>query len=90
MSTTPPNPQSPGAVPPVPAPQKSSGNKILFWILGIMKSRGFTVSKMTGPSEGKTGGIVSGQDKANNRTVVATIGTENDHTQVSVTFSAKQ
>lgn len=63
--------------------------KVISFYEDQLKSRGFTASKMTGTSEGKTGGMVSGQDKANNRTVVATIGTENDHTQVSVTFSAK-
>jgi hypothetical protein len=63
--------------------------KVIPFYEGQLKSRGFTVSKMTGPSEGRTGGMVSGQDKTNNRTVAATIGTENNHTQVSVTFSAK-
>jgi len=65
-------------------------DKVIPFYEDQLKSRGFTVSKMTGTSDGKTGGMVSGQDKANNRTVVATIGTENDHTQVSVTFSVKQ
>jgi hypothetical protein len=45
---------------------------------------------MTGTSDGKTGGMVTGEDKTNQRTVMATVGTENNHTQVSVTFSAKQ
>ncbi|MGA2003567.1 MAG: hypothetical protein ABSG70_09305, partial [Terriglobales bacterium] len=38
MSSVPPNPPTPGAAPssPVPAPQKSSGSKTLFWILGIV------------------------------------------------------
>lgn len=38
MSSTPPAPQTPGgAIPtPAPAPQKSSGAKVLFWILGII------------------------------------------------------
>jgi hypothetical protein len=49
-----------------------------------LKSHGFTVSKMTGTSEGKT------EDTANKRSVVASVGTENDGTHLSVTFSAKQ
>ena len=64
--------------------------KVFSFYEDQLKSRGFTVSKMTGTSEGKTGGMVSGQDKANNRTVVTSVATENDHTQVSVTFSAKR
>jgi len=45
---------------------------------------------MTTNSDGKAGGMVTGEDKANKRTVMATIGTENDGTQVNVTFAAKQ
>jgi hypothetical protein len=44
---------------------------------------------MTGNSDGKVGGIVSGQDKANKRGVVATLGVEDDGTHVNVTFSIK-
>jgi len=64
--------------------------KVIPFYEDQLKSRGFTVSKMTGTSEGKTGGMVSGEDKTNKRTVVASVGTENDGTHVSVTFSAKQ
>lgn len=64
--------------------------KVIPFYEDSLKSHGFTVSKMTGTSEGKTGGMVSGEDKANKRTVVASVGTENDGTHVSVTFSAKQ
>jgi len=71
-------------------PTSDSPEKVISFYEDQLKSRGFTVSKMTGTSEGKTGGMVSGEDKANQRTVVATVGAENNHTQVSVTFSAKQ
>ena len=59
-------------------PTSDAPEKVISFYEDQLKSRGFTVSKMTGPSEGKTGGMVSGQDKANHRNVVATVGTEND------------
>lgn len=36
MSTTPPSPQTPSGVPPAPAPHKSSGAKLVLWIVGIV------------------------------------------------------
>jgi hypothetical protein len=55
-----------------------------------LKSAGFAVSNMTSNSDGKVGGMVSGEDKANKRAVVVSLGTENDGTHVNVTFSIKQ
>lgn len=65
-------------------------DKVISFYGDSLKSHGFAVSNMTSNSEGKTGGMVSGEDKANKRTVVVTLGTENDGTHVNVTFSAKQ
>jgi len=67
-----------------------TAEKVISFYGDALKSGGFTVSNMTTSSEGKTGGMVSGEDKANKRSVVVSIGTENDGTHVSVTFSVKQ
>ena len=45
---------------------------------------------MTTVSNGKVGGMVSGEDKATKRAVVVTLGTEDDGTHVNVTFSVKR
>ena len=55
-----------------------------------LKSAGFAVSNMTGNSDGKVSGMVSGEDKANKRSVMATLRVEDDGTHVNVTFSIKQ
>jgi hypothetical protein len=44
---------------------------------------------MSSSSDGKVGGMVSGEDKANKRTVVVGFNTESDGTHVNVTFSVK-
>jgi hypothetical protein len=67
-----------------------SAEKVISFYADSLKAAGFTVSNMTGNSEGKVGGMVSGEDKANKRTVTAMLSTETDGTHVSVTFSAKQ
>jgi hypothetical protein len=67
-----------------------SAEKVIAFYGDNLKSHGFTVSNMTTNSDGKTGGMVTGEDKANKRTVLATIGSDNDGTQVSVTFTSKQ
>jgi len=64
--------------------------KVISFYGDNLKSGGFNVSNVTTNSNGKTGGMVSGEDKATKRTVVAIIGSENDGTHVNVTFSAKQ
>lgn len=65
-------------------------DKVISFYGDALKSGGFAVSNMTGSSEGKVGGMVSGEDKANKRTVMVNVGTENDGTHVNVTFSVKQ
>jgi hypothetical protein len=67
-----------------------AAEKVIAFYGDTLKAHGFTVSNMTSNSEGKTGGMVTGEDKANKRTVMATIGTEDDGTHVNVTFSAQQ
>jgi len=67
-----------------------SAEKVITFYSDNLKSHGYAVSNMTTNSDGKAGGMVTGEDKANKRTVMATIGTENDGTQVNVTFAAKQ
>ena len=67
-----------------------SAEKVMAYYGSALKSAGFAVSTMTSNSEGKTGGMVSGEDKAKKRTVVVTVGTEDDGTKVSVAHSARQ
>jgi hypothetical protein len=69
---------------------KDPADRVISFYGDSMKSAGFTVSNMTSNSDGKIGGIVSGEDMANKRTVVATLGAEDDGTHVGVTFSIKQ
>ncbi len=64
-------------------------DKLISFYSGALKSGGFTVSNMTTNSEGKVGGLVSGEDKPGKRTVAVTFETENDGTHVNVTYSAK-
>lgn len=69
---------------------RDPADKVISLYSDSLKSAGFTVSNMTSNSDGKVGGLVSGEDKANKRAVVVSLGTENDGTRVSVTFSVKQ
>lgn len=64
--------------------------KVIDFYGNSLKSHGFAVSNMTSNNDGKVGGMVSGEDKANKRTIVVSLGSENDGTHVSVTFSVKQ
>jgi hypothetical protein len=64
-------------------------DKVMAFYGDSLKSAGFAVSNMTGNSQGKTGGMVSGEDKATKRGVMVILGTENDGTHVNVTFSIK-
>jgi hypothetical protein len=68
---------------------KDPTDKVISFYSDSLKSAGFAVSNMTSNNNGKVGGMVSGEDKANNRTVLVSLGTENDATQVNVTFSIK-
>lgn len=69
---------------------KDPVDKVISFYGDSLKSAGFAVSNMTSNSDGKVGGMVSGEDKANKRGVVVSLGTENDGTHVNVTFSIKQ
>jgi hypothetical protein len=69
---------------------KDAADKVISFYGDSLKSSGFTVSNMTSNSDGKVGGMVSGEDKANKRAVVVSLGTEDDGTHVNVTFSVKQ
>lgn len=69
---------------------KDPADKVISFYGDSLKSGGFAVSNMTSNSDGKVGGMVSGEDKGNKRAVVVSLGTENDGTHVNVTFSIKQ
>jgi len=69
---------------------KDAVEKVMAFYQDQLKSGGFTVSNMTSNSEGKSGGMVTGEDKTKNRTVMVTLGTEDAGTQVNVTYSIKQ
>jgi hypothetical protein len=68
---------------------KDAPDKVIAFYGDSLKSAGFAVSNMTSNSEGKVGGMVSGEDKTNKRTVAVILGSENDGTHVNVTFSIK-
>ena len=69
---------------------KDAADKVISFYGDSLKSAGFAVSNMTSNSDGKVGGMVSGEDKANKRAVIVSLGSENDGTHVNVTFSVKQ
>jgi len=55
-----------------------------------LKQNGFRITGTTTSENGaSSGGMVSGDDAANKRTVVVTVGTDNKGTTVSVTYSQK-
>ncbi|MGB8013870.1 MAG: hypothetical protein WCF68_19815 [Terriglobales bacterium] len=68
---------------------KDPVDKVIAFYSDSLKSARFAVTNMTTNSDGKAGGMVSGEDKANNRTVVVGLSTDNDGVRVSVTFSIK-
>jgi hypothetical protein len=65
-------------------------DKVISFYGDSLKSAGFVVSNMTSNSDGKIGGMVSGEDKVTKRAVVVSLATENDGTHVNVTFTIKQ
>ena len=69
---------------------KDAADKVISYYGDTLKAAGFTVSNMTSNSDGKVGGMVSGEDKANKRAVIVSLGSENDGTHVNVTFTIKQ
>jgi hypothetical protein len=64
--------------------------KVLSFYSDGLKSKGFEVSSMSTNSDGKDGGVVSGENKAEKKSLAVTIGTEDGGTQVNVTYSFKQ
>jgi hypothetical protein len=68
---------------------KDAADRVISFYGDTLKSAGFAVSNMTTNSEGKVGGMVSGEDKASKRAVVVSLGSEDDGTHVNVTFSIK-
>ncbi len=68
---------------------KDAADKVISFYGDSLKSAGFAVSNMTSNSDGKVGGMVSGEDKADKRAVVVSLGTEDDGTHVNVTFNIK-
>jgi len=69
---------------------QDAADKVVTYYADTLKSAGFAVSNMTSNSNGKTGGMVSGEDKTKGRAVVVILGAENDGTHVNVTFTLKQ
>lgn len=67
-----------------------AAEKVIAFYADSLKSGGFAVSNMTSNSDGKTGGMVSGEDKVQKRTVVVTLSTEDKGTQVNVAYTVKQ
>jgi len=69
---------------------QDSVDKVLSYYGSSLKSGGMTISTTTTNSDGKLGGLVSGEDSARKHTVMVTAAGDKDGTHVSVTFSAKQ
>jgi hypothetical protein len=69
---------------------QDSVDKVLSYYGSSLKSEGMTISTTTTNSDGKLGGLVSGEDSARKHTVVVAVAGDKDGTHVSVTFSAKQ
>ncbi len=69
---------------------KDTVDKVVSFYGDSLKSADFAVSNLTTNSDGKAGGMVSGENKASKRTVVVGLSTETDGTHVNVTFSVKQ
>ena len=67
-----------------------AADKVISFYSDNLKAHGFEVSNMTSNTGGKTGGMVTGEDKASKRSVVVTLGGEDDGTHVNVTFTVKQ
>lgn len=67
-----------------------SPDKVMSYYGDALKSGGFTVSNLTSNSNGKTGGMVSGQSDGQKRSVTFIVGSENDGTHVAATYSEKK
>ncbi len=64
-------------------------DKVVSYYSSALKSGGMTISTTTTNSNGKVGGIVSGEDSGRKHTVMVTAAGDTDGTHVSVSFSAK-
>jgi len=68
---------------------KDAVDKVSKYYGDSLKSTGFAVTNVSSNSDGKVGGMVSGEDKGNKRTIVVVLSTEDDGTHVNVTYSVK-
>jgi hypothetical protein len=69
--------------------QDAPKDVVAFYERGL-KQTGFRINATTMSESGaSSGGLVSGDDAANNRTVLVTVGNDNKGTAVSVTYSQK-
>ena len=64
--------------------------KVLSYFGDQLKSGGFKVSTTSNNTDGKVAGLVTGEDKANKRTVMVTASPDDKGTNVSITFSVKK
>lgn len=67
-----------------------SAEKVLSYYGGALKTAGFKVTTTTSNSDGKVGGLVSGQDDSQKRTATFIVSTGNDGTHVGATYSEKK
>ncbi|HEY6306077.1 MAG TPA: hypothetical protein VI488_06400 [Candidatus Angelobacter sp.] len=67
-----------------------SPDKVLSYYSGALKSAGFKVTSTTSNADGKVGGMVSGQNDGQKRTVAFIVTTENDGTHVAATYNEKK
>ncbi len=67
-----------------------SADKVLSYYGDALKSGGFKVSTITSNANGKSGGIVAGQNDGQKRSVTFTVSTENDGTHVAAIFNEKK
>jgi hypothetical protein len=69
--------------------QDAAKDVVAFYEQGL-KHNGFSINAATTSDSGtSSGGLVTGKDTANNRTVLVTVGSDNKGTSVSVTYTQK-
>jgi hypothetical protein len=69
---------------------QDSQEKLLSYYTDQLTSGGMKVTRTTTTSDGNSGGIVTGTQDNDSRSVIVTVGTASDGTKVSVTYSDKQ
>jgi hypothetical protein len=69
--------------------QDASKDVVAFYERGLKETGFHITATSTSESGTSSGGLVSGDDAANKRTVLVTVGTDNKGTNVSVTYSQK-